>query len=283
METRSIGNLSIFFEPADQDAAEQIAAACAESAAFLGDFWGLSAARSLRVYVTTSWRDLALRWAPPATRAVLACLSPLWWDRFKKVWTFCAGLTQGTKDRPAIGIKPPRLLEQTDKTIGERIFVKEPDVHRRLRHAVCHEMVHAFTIPLHLPMWLNEGVAMVTADRFLQQDTVRQDTLRLLKGRCRRMKPTSYLLLMEMDADAIVHHYARGYWITRFLEATRPAFLRGLLSHRRRARTLHRQIAAELGMSVPEFRRDIDGIVAAYFEQQISHRPSAAPEGGDDE
>jgi hypothetical protein len=174
-------------------------------------------------------------------------------------------------------------LEQTDRNIGERIFVKEPDVQKRLRHAVCHEMVHALAIPLRLPLWLNEGIAMVTTDRFLQQTTVRQDTLRFLKRRRRRTKPASYLLLLDMDADNIVYNYVRGYWLARFLEATRPTFLRGLLSKRRRAKALHRQIAAELGMSVPELWRDINGIVAAYYEQQMGRQPEAAARGVSDD
>lgn len=268
METRSIGYLSLYFEPGDAEAADRIGAACAEAGQFLEETWHLPMPKAVRVYVVTRWLDLALRCGPRSSAAVLACFSPLWWNRFKRLWTFCGGLTQGTPDRPTVAIKPPRLLEQTDRSIGSRIFVRQPDVGERIRHTACHEMVHALAMRLRLPMWLNEGIAMVATDRFLREATVRQDTLRLLKRRPRRARPASYLFLTGLDADALVYNYVRGYWITRFLEATRPGFLRGLLSKRRRGGALRRAVAAELGMRVGEVWREINGIVAAFFEQQ---------------
>jgi hypothetical protein len=278
METQSIHGLSVLFARRDRAAADLIARACADALRFVRDCWGLPRPRRIRVQVLTSWRDLAMGCTPRTSKAILACFSPLWYGSLQRLWRFSAGLTHGRAGDPAIGIKPPRLLAQTDRTVGSRIFVRHGGMRDRIRHAACHEVTHALAMRLRLPLWLNEGLAMLTTDGFCRRPTVRQDTLGLLKRRPRGTRPPSYLLLTGMDTDALVYSYVRGYWFTRFLEATRPAFLRGLLARRRRARTLHRQVAAELGMHPRELWRDIDGIVAAYFDQQMQRvRPERGP------
>jgi hypothetical protein len=65
----------------------------------------------------------------------------------------------------AIGIKPPRLLEQSDRSIGVRMFVDEKDMKVNVQHVTCHELVHACSAHLELSTWLNEGIATVTTDQ----------------------------------------------------------------------------------------------------------------------
>jgi len=42
----------------------------------------------------------------------------------------------------------------------------------KVQQIACHELVHAFTSHLRLPVWLHEGLAMVTVDRLLQNQSI---------------------------------------------------------------------------------------------------------------
>ena len=50
---------------------------------------------------------------------------PFWFLRVKKIWRFAGGWTQRYARWSAIGVKPPRLIKQGDRTLGERLFVEE--------------------------------------------------------------------------------------------------------------------------------------------------------------
>jgi hypothetical protein len=64
-----------------------------------------------------------------------------------------------------------KMLLDIPTRIGERIFVKTDDV-TKVQQIACHELVHAFTSHLRLPVWLHEGLAMVTVDRLLQNQSI---------------------------------------------------------------------------------------------------------------
>jgi hypothetical protein len=82
---------------------------------------------------------------------------------------------QSYGQRPAIGIKPPRLLQQVDVGLRQSIFVQR-EVDDWVGHNACHELVHACGDDLQLPTWLHEGLAMVTVDRFAGRATVKAET-----------------------------------------------------------------------------------------------------------
>ena len=72
-------------------------------------------------------------------------------------------------------MKPPRLIQAGDGSIGERIFVKEAQVENKVQQIAYHELTQAFVAYLRLPAWLNEGLARLTVDRFTGHPMVRED------------------------------------------------------------------------------------------------------------
>jgi len=92
------------------------------------------------------------------------------------MWVYVAGLTMRYRGGPAVGVKPTRLWDMREDSVGRRIFYPLGADMLRLRNIVCHELTHAYTAHLHLPLWLNEGMAMITVDRFLERETVRHST-----------------------------------------------------------------------------------------------------------
>ena len=67
------------------------------------------------------------------------------------------------------------------------------------------------------------------------------------------------------DEDALVYAYVRGYWLTRYLDDTKPELLRDLLSRKRSRKVLEADLAAAFGTTRDAFWGEIDGTVASHF------------------
>jgi hypothetical protein len=268
METISVDGLTLFFEANERDAAELIRRAAERSVRLIQECWGLEPPDDCRVYVLTSWLRFVFQSAPWPWRILLAVSLPLWQSRVRRVWRVAGGWMQDYGRRQAVGVKPPRLIELADRSMGDRLFVREDDVSQKVQHITCHELTHAFTARLKLPMWLNEGLAMVTVDRFFGKPTIQAETIEMLGGPSHQASPRRYGGVRAEERDAMLYHVARGYWITRYLEDTQPGLLRGLLSERVSHQALEDKVATALGKSRQEFWRDIDAILVSFFKRE---------------
>jgi hypothetical protein len=182
------------------------------------------------------------------------------------MWIYAGGWVQRYGRRIAVGIKPPRLIEVSDRSMGELIFYPEEDPSRKLESVTCHELTHAFTSHLKLPMWLNEGLAMVTVDGMAGKPTVRSETLDTLRSSSGQSGLGSYGRLRAGDTQGLVYHTVRGYWITRYIDEVRPGLLGRLLTQRRSHSVLEAEIASEFGQDRSEFWSSIDGVVVPHYE-----------------
>ena len=138
----------------------------------------------------------------------------------------------------------------------------------KVQHSTCHELTHAFTAHLRLPMWLNEGMAMVTVDRFAGKPTVKPETVHVLKSTSQGAASQGYRKVLRADTDTIVYQVVRGYWLTRYIEETQPDLLRGLLPQRQSQKALEGKVAAAFGMEQEAFWSDIASVVATHFGEQ---------------
>ena len=265
METKTIDGLTVVFDSEEREAAQLIGQACEKSARLIRECWGLAPPKDLRVYVMTSWVRPTFHAAPWHWRILLGATLPLWGLRARRLWRVAGGWAQQYGRRRMVGIKPPRLIRLSDGSIGERIFVKTDDV-EKVQQIACHELVHAFTAHLRLPVWLHEGLAMVTVDRFLGRPTVKRETVAALARSPGVASPGKYPRFTTKDVDAIVVLYVRGYWLTSYIEETQPGLLKSLFARRYRHDELESKIASAFGMGRGEFWRKIDGMVAARLE-----------------
>jgi hypothetical protein len=267
VQTKPIDGLTLFFDTDEQEAAELIGGACERSARLIRDSWGLGTPKDCRVYVMTSWLRFLFHSAPWHWKVLLVPSLPLWVSRVSRIWRYAGGWMQRYGDRRAVGVKPPRILELADRSFGVQIFVPEEDIARKVEQVTCHELTHAFAAHLRLPMWLNEGLAMLTVDRLVGKPTVVHQTVETLRRSATKAGPAGYRDLRWADRDAVVYHTVRGYWITRYLEETHPGLVRSMLSERHGQQALEDKVAAVLGMKRDEFWSAIDGVAAAHFEQ----------------
>jgi hypothetical protein len=268
MQRKSINGLTLFFDAEDQDAAELISRACKKSTGLLQGCLGLDTPKNCQVYVMTSWPSFMFWSAPWPWKVLLAVTLPLWACRARKIWPLAGGWMLRYGQRRAVGVKPPRLLQIADKRIGDRIFVREEDLGRKVQSITCHELTHAFTSHLRLPIWLNEGLAMVMVDRFFDKPTVLSETIEVLGRWSGKRSPGGRQKLRVGDEDALVYLYVRGYWLTRYIEETQSELLRDLLSLRFPHKELEGKIAAAFGKELEEFWDEINGTLVSHFKQQ---------------
>ncbi len=267
MERIAVAGLTLFFDPEEGDAARLIAGACEASVPLLYRHWGLDTPRDCRVYVLTSPLRFFFHSAPWAWRLLLGISTPLWAPRVRRTWASANGWSQRYGARRAVGVKPPRLARTAEHGNGGRIFTIDEDADLIVRHTTCHELTHAFTAHLKLPMWLNEGLANVTVDYLAGRPSIRPATLALLGNAAYGNRAEDYRHLHAGDLEGLVYHFVRGYWITRYLAEMRPDLLRRLLARRYRRDALEAEVAAALGLPPGAFWHEIDGLVVGHFRE----------------
>jgi len=267
METMSVDGLTLYFDADEREAAELVCRACEKSVRLIHDCWNLDTPKDLRVYVLTSaWLRSTFHSAPWGWRILMGAALPFWYPRARQLWQVAGGWQQQYGQRQTVGIKTPRLLSQGDSSMDNRIFIREGDVGSKVQHITCHELVHAYTAHLKLPVWLHEGLAMLTVDRFFERPTIKSETIEALH---RSPGDTNGARKLDLkDPDAVVYLYVRGYWLTRYIEETQPELLKRLLTRRYSHDELEGKIAAACGMERQRFWREMDRTVAAHFKQK---------------
>jgi hypothetical protein len=266
MKRREIGGVSLHYACEQEQTADLFTEAVQRSIDLITRTWGVPVPEDCRVYVMTSWMRFMFDAAPWHWRVLLAATLPLWFQRVRRMWPYAGGWAQRFGRRRAVGVKPPDLLQKADTSIGVRVFIHVDDPRVRVGHITCHELTHAFTAHLRLPAWLNEGLAMVTVDRYAGAETVQRETLETLRSAGRTMQPKGYRRLSVRDPEAMIYHTTRGYWVTRFLAETKHDLLPDLLKYRR-GRALDRIIEQALGLGEGELWQKIDDVVVDHFDR----------------
>lgn len=265
METMSFDGLVLFYNADERDAAQLVRQASERSVQIIREQWGLDVPTDCRIYVMTSWASFIFQSAPWTWKPFLVLTMPLWYLRVRRTWKYAGGWAQRYGRRRAVGVKPPRLLQMADTSIGEHVFVEEHDLNKKLQQVTCHELTHAFAAHLQLPAWLNEGMAMVTVDRFAGKPTVKPETLEVLERSPAQASPGTHRRLSVKDEQALIYHVVRGYWITRYVEDTKPELLKSLLSERHSREALEGTLADAFGMRREEFWGTIDETLVCHF------------------
>jgi len=238
--------------------------------ACIQELWGLPVPPRCPVYVMTSWLSFIFRSAPWYMKIILGCYFLFWWYDTVKRWHILSGWTLRYLNYPAVGIKPPRLLAKMNRRIADLISSDEQGMHKRMRNLLCHELTHAFTFKHRLPMWLNEGLAILTAEKYIGSQTVPPATLQAIRQRAGKVSPVAYAQLYNKQHADIAYHYTRGYWITRYLHETHPDLLRTLLAQPSSRELITDRVAAALGMTRKQFWVEIDGLIVEHFADQLT-------------
>lgn len=267
MPSITIRGINVVFDDSERDTAKLISDTATQTLQLVEESWGVKRLENCQIYIMTSWWGFIFQSAPWLWRILLAGTFPIWCFRAKRIWPYSAGWTQSYGRRIAIGIKPPYLLETSNKSIGKYMFEEEKDPKSKISHLTCHELTHACSAYLKLPAWLNEGLAEVTVDRFMGKRTIRLDTLKLIRNYLPKGKPPTYRQISRMGGQTFAYHVVRGYWFVQYLEERHTGFLKRLFSFWHGASTLDTVISQEMGIEPESLWIQIDDILISHFDK----------------
>ena len=255
METRSVRDITLYYDAEEEETAGLIADACEQTAPYLNETWGLATPAECRAYVMTSGARMIFHAAPWPWKIALGITYPFWASRAGRLWRVAGGWAQRFGRRATVGIKPGRLIEAADGRIGQRIFVPNRTLPEKVQHNTCHELTHAFSDHLKLPAWLHEGIAMLAVDEVFETRTIQLETIDALKKMSDGAPPGQTRKLDVRNPDAVVYQVVRGYWFARYIEATRPGLLKKLLAGRREHSELQSMVASAYDVPPPSSGR----------------------------
>lgn len=259
----------LYCEEQDRVVAEEACLALERTLQFARTRWGLKAPSDLHVVMMTGWQSYMLAAAPLVSKVSMLLVYPLWVGRVRRTWKFAGGWQNRFGRRCVVGVKPPRIIEISDRSVGRRVYVDVPDVTEKMRQIVYHEVIHACAAHLRLPAWFNEGLAMVSVDGIVSWNTVQTATLETLD---RGLSLAKGRQIVKLDPDTLVAHYVRGYWITRYLDETQPNLLPDLLKTVLGRRELETRLAKACGLPPERFLAQIEGKVKAHFQANLPAR-----------
>jgi hypothetical protein len=271
MEVIKSGNIEVLFNKDEKDTAELVVKTCDGAIRVIQENLGLTPPKDCQIYIMTSWFRFIFQSAPWTWRLLLGVTIPLWSFRARKTWRYSVAWTQRYGTKVAIGMKPQRLLEQSGRDVTPRFFIRETDPKINIQQVTCHELVHACSSHLTLPMWLNEGLAIFTAEQFIRKPLIKSETLEMIKVFYPKSAPPSYKMLARMDMEKIAYHTIRGYWIVKYLETAYTGLLISLLSQHLDSSLIDRRLATELKIEPFSLWDKIDEFVVSYFEMNGTH------------
>ena len=267
MEKISFHGLDLFYDEQEKESADIIQKACEKSIRIAKEKWGLPIPAGCRVYVINSWIHFLFHALPWHLNILMGLTFPLWYKRYQRKWQIAGGWSLPYAKRPAILVKTIRLLTLSDQSLGKEIIVNLESPADKLGHITCHELIHAMTTHLKLPMWLNEGLAVLSVDYFLGRPVVKSETLDTLDQSEKVSDPGRYRKLSVKDSDNLMYHFVRGYWVTRYLVEMKPGLVNSLLSNRMTHCELEKRVASAFGLDSQAFWNWVNNALVSHYKK----------------
>lgn len=217
----TIKGIQIYYKESQEETANIISANIEPVIKIMSTSWGIKPLSDCRIYIMDDLNKFLLNSSPLHLKPFVLLNMLLAKKRLNYLWQHVGGWGKRYGYRYVIGIKAKELLEASKSNIGEKIFIKEANINDKLRHILCHEIVHSCTSAYQMPSWLHEGLAMVAVDKFLGKQTVKPETMERLKEIKSLDKPES----ME-------DIYVAGYWIVKHLDDHKPEIIQRILKNR---------------------------------------------------
>lgn len=242
--------------------------ACCRAVDFLGSTWQL-ATPNCHVYVTTKWQTILLEHPPFFWKTLYSLgLSILKnrRERLETLWQRSAGWFQRFGKVCLIAVKPLTYFQTVN--LQQSPLYKSMNASQKFCNTLVHELTHAFTAHLKLPLWLNEGVALLAAEQALGYGGFREGTLELLHT---PRKSISYFKLPSLGGEDFFYHYAKGYWLTRYLEEY--GALEPLLKKRQSYSTINKYIQKLFN------NQPTDKVLYNHYKTSQQAKPSTTQQG----
>jgi hypothetical protein len=243
--------------------------ACCQAVSFLSN-WNLSLPKC-QVYITKRWQTIFFQASPLLWRVfykVGLSLLPRRRKLLDKLWHRSAGWCQRYGNQCLIAPKPLSLFQGMNlehSPLYQKMSAKE-----KFCNTLVHELTHAFTAHLKLPLWFNEGFALLGAEQALGYGAVKTETLELLKT---PRQTTNYFRLPNLAGEDFFYHYAKGYWLTRYLQEEHEEVLEQLLKKRQSYSSTNKYVQKLFN------NQSSDKVLYTYFKASQNSNSSTLQQG----
>jgi len=229
---------------------------------FVFDEWGIQQQRKYSIFIADDWH-VALH-NLPLLRLRLK-LSPNLHKGYNDMWSRVRAWALHSTFRSNICIKENFDAEDKKDNPGRIIYDLSTDIYSS-EIVFCHELTHICTQHLRLPHWLEEGIAMLTVDKYFNLQTVSLSTLELLKQHPQHMLTSKIKWLEKPSATVIACQYAAGYWLSRYLHELHPDSFKYLLAKPRKEQEIKKHLTEVCGLDI----QNLNATVLGYFHNETT-------------
>lgn len=229
------------------------------------DLWGKRLNEEVVIYVFDS--DLKfIFYAYPISRKILifTLALPYWFLKEKKKWKKYRGVYYFDNKRnctPKILVKSIKFHKMYEQPEFENINNVNPEV--LFKCTLCHELTHIHTSEIELPLWLSEGIATFTEEKFTGHQRDKIEGIQYLKT-----VELKKIFNKDLEEGKIETYLAiKGYWTVKYLEKECPGFLKKVFENNSGEDVVNK-ISDKLKISngsKKEFWEAIDNKVYNYF------------------
>jgi hypothetical protein len=287
METKCLGDATIYFRHTERQTAALIEEVYARSVPLLHSMFGLRPAKELRFVVLATHWGFVRHCIPRRQKALVLVYLPFTLGQIKRIFAAGCSWTAEHKDHVLVGVKAiqslgslPELLQTSWADPTSPALSGE----EWLRAWVRGQIIGACCQPYRLPDWLHAGIAGLIRDHVSEPPSKPAGLARLLERFgtldmevAPLCNPEQANSLPQEARDKLAAPDFLAYWVTRFIEESRPGLIRSLFQSGCRGKAFEREIAAALGIDPTRFAADVVKLAAAHFRQT---EPLAAAETG---
>lgn len=252
---KNYDKLEITYTRRNREYAETLGTICQDTSHFIKEFLRRELAYT-RVHVINSPFDIF----PISCDRLL--LLPIISILKKEVWRYSPAWAMFY----TVFIKTPNHIQKTDKSRFKLLF-NDISSENRLANIVCHELAHIATRDLRLPIWLSEGVSILTAEKYINIQTVKIDTLNYINLTDTLNEFDTIFTSKSLKRDITI--YSKGYWATRFLFENNPNLFYGLLKKQNSERKITKEISAIYQIKGDDFWRSFGRIIYKYYSSNL--------------
>ncbi len=263
-----IDEITLIYSKKDEVESKLIGEAIAETVKVLKNTWDLNIPENCKVEIMRSPMKLLFKYNPWWKKIILALFLPLVYPQVLKVWKMAGGWNIPYDDGPVVGIKPAGMLERTEESISNNYISDEKDPDLKIKQVACHELTHAFTAHLKLPMWLNEGLALYAVDLYFNRQTVEANTLRYLSSLRLETPEKRIEQSSRSGIEDILKRISFGYWLVRYLQENKNTVLNDILNEQQDEESIKASISGSLGISEENFWQEAGGMLMEYFDRE---------------
>jgi len=273
MEQTNFKNGILYFSLRNKKLANTLKNYLDEIVRFIEETWKINSPENLNVYIVDSMLKFVFHSSSLLKKLLLIIFFPLWYYKAKKLWPFSAAWTLRAKKNPIIDIKSPDELKNSDPSIGKDIYTNDAygnNYKSKWIGLACHELVHAFTSSQFLSLWLNEGIAQLTVEKFLNKETISTDTIVSLKNNAGKAKNINYRNIHRMEKSLITYSLVRGYWITRYLDEKYPKLLKEIVSNKIMGKKIKKLLVQKTEIDPDGNCMETDLLISNYFNKKMN-------------